>query len=187
MTRVETCLVQVPQWNSGLHEVCRSRSAETIPGSGDAVSTRWHSWSSVIWAEGKSYNAGKTCKKDSDLSVFILCPNSEKCAEIETFQPFKWAGQWLFKSVFNVRSHPWRAFLTPDSMERLPYFFLPFRPGWTFLCAENAQQCIFHKDKKNALHCALFSLRKVRHGLNCLCTFELCTCAFSVSERSCNV
>lgn len=47
--------------------------------------------------EGKSYNAGKTCKKDSDLSVFILCTNSEKCAEIETFQPFKWAGQWLFK------------------------------------------------------------------------------------------
>lgn len=62
-------------------------------------------------------------------------------------------------------------------MQRLPYYFLPFRPGWTFLCAENAQQCIFHKDKKNALHCALFSLRKVRHGLNCLCTFELCTCA----------
>lgn len=177
MTRVETCLVQVPQWNSRLHEVCRSRSAETIPGSGDAVSTRWHSWSSVIWAEGKSYNAGKTCKKDSDLSVFILSTNSEKCAEIETFQPFKWAGQWLFKSVFNVRSHPWRAFFTPDSMEHLPYFFLPFRPGWTFLCAENAQQCIFHKDKKNALHCALFSLRKVRHGLNCLCTFELCTFA----------
>lgn len=127
--------------------------------------------------EGKSYNAGKTCKKDSDLSVFILCTNSEKCAEIETFQPFKWAGQWLFESVFNVRSHPWRAFLTLDSMQRLPYYFLPFRPGWTFLCAENAQQCIFHKDKKNALHCALFSLRKVRHGLNCLCTFELCTCA----------